>query len=236
MSLSVSLISPVTWRVLELTGNQDSDKGSKRKGAALSSVCSFSVRSSNCYHFGYSATVILRLSVCMPPGIRPSLVYRWTFRPASEEQTLLHKHAHTHTHTPTHIHTHQSLYTACSEAELTQSRHTLKLLFFLGQLRHLQVLNISNVSQLSPRVVEAVTACCPALETLAISLNRAVDDQCLRHIVSHCPKLKCLSCVACSLSDLGQCLSCCVGACVCVHVCVCVCVCVCSVGMCVCAM
>ena len=97
MSLSVSLISLVTRRVLELTGNRDSDKGSKRKGAALSSVCSFSVRSSDCYHFGYSATVILCLSVCMPPGIRPSLVYRWTFRPTSEEQTLLHTHARMHT-------------------------------------------------------------------------------------------------------------------------------------------
>ncbi|KAK7096258.1 hypothetical protein V1264_005574 [Littorina saxatilis] len=73
----------------------------------------------------------------------------------------------------------------------------------LAKLTKLAVLDISNVSQLSPRVVERVTASCPHLETLAISLNRAIDDQCLKHIVQHCPRLKCLSCVACSLSDAG---------------------------------
>ncbi|XP_076439031.1 uncharacterized protein LOC143277937 [Babylonia areolata] len=73
----------------------------------------------------------------------------------------------------------------------------------LSKLVKLQVLDLSNVSQLSRRVVEAVAGCCPLLETLALSLNRRVDDRCLQHVVTRCPRLRCLSCVACGLSDQG---------------------------------
>ncbi|XP_050396339.1 F-box/LRR-repeat protein 17 [Patella vulgata] len=71
----------------------------------------------------------------------------------------------------------------------------------LIMLPHLRMLDISNVTQLSPKVLTKVVENCVKLEVLNVSLNRAVDDECIKMIVKSCPKLRILSCVACRLTD-----------------------------------
>ncbi|ESO85112.1 hypothetical protein LOTGIDRAFT_131114, partial [Lottia gigantea] len=69
------------------------------------------------------------------------------------------------------------------------------------KLPKLKLLDISNVTQLSPKVLTKVVEHCNSLETLNVSLNRAVGDECIKTIVTACQKLRVLSCVACRLTD-----------------------------------
>ncbi|XP_067653436.1 F-box/LRR-repeat protein 17-like isoform X2 [Haliotis asinina] len=71
----------------------------------------------------------------------------------------------------------------------------------LAKLPRLRMLDISNMTQLSSACLENIARSCKELEVLSVSLNRTVDDECIKTIVLSCVHLKCLSCVACNLTD-----------------------------------
>ncbi|XP_048251581.1 F-box/LRR-repeat protein 17-like isoform X1 [Haliotis rufescens] len=71
----------------------------------------------------------------------------------------------------------------------------------LAKLPRLRMLDISNMTQLSSGCLENIARSCKELEVLSVSLNRTVDDECIKTIVLSCIHLKCLSCVACNLTD-----------------------------------
>ena len=78
-----------------------------------------------------------------------------------------------------------------------------KTIIFYLQLKNLANVDLSNIPRLTPGPVMEIACRCDRLESINISLNSVMNDECVAYIARYCRKLKRLYCVSCSISDKG---------------------------------
>lgn len=76
-------------------------------------------------------------------------------------------------------------------------------IMLLSRLTSLTKLDLSSNSRMTAKSLVYISQFCKKLESINISLNRAIGDQCIGQILMNLPALKKLYCVSCNITDIG---------------------------------